>query len=458
MVQLVMAAAVLAAAGTARIPATPENVFDPLAPAARWHEAFAPKLGAVSLEPHAGCLDGAGPLPLTVAVYNPSGGPLTVDWDDLLAHVTLTPVGPGRVTARPAEKRGRTAVVPAGETAVLTVDLRERYTPAGGSVYRLDYAKPLPDGRLHVCSPTHFLVEDFAALGRWAAARWPADAAARAQAVELARINPLFAAGVVRPMWYDWHQTPPAVPWADSLAAARRAWSDFDRLPWDKPALPPAVAVGLFERAAEVSGGFAVSERSSVGEEGTPPVYSLAWRTIHPHTTDLSAADRRAVAVLLTAAKPRQLREFGIMALGSWDQSPEGGRVLLALADDPDPRVARKAVDYIGPYTADPQVVGTLRRKLADPDGRVAVAAACKLCFSKAADGTGLPVILRLTRHPDPGVRREAAGALISEEVYRHGLERAKAVVAGRLAVETDSGTVSALRQAAENYREAGRR
>lgn len=429
-----------------RIPALPRNALDPAAARGPRNPTFDRSLVAVSLEPHAGCLDAAGPLRLTVAVVNLSPGPVAVDWSDVMGHVSLTPVGPGRATPRPAAPPKPGEQVGPRRTATLTVDLKDWFHVTGPSVYRLDYARPLPDGRVHVCDPVYFLVEDFADIDRWARARWPQDPETREGAAALLKANPLFATGVVRPGWTD-REGPDRVPvpWAAPLAAARKAWCLDGGVLWETKTVP-----GLFARSAAVSGGFDVPDTREDGAPGLSLVHALAGRALHPHYTKLAPADQLEVAVGLAAAKDRSLREFAIMALGCWADGPEAARVLVRLADDLDPAVAAHAITYTAKFQKDPLVARLLRRKLAGPDGRVSLAAAIRLCFG--GDAAGFPVLLRLTRHTDDLVRIQAIAMLVDRTVYGYDKAKAEAALIERLGAETESRFIQRALESLGSY------
>jgi hypothetical protein len=423
--------------GGIRIPDTPRNVSDPSNAPGRWNPQFDGTLLAVSLEPHAGCLDVAGPLRLTVAVVNFSSGPIIVEWDDVLSHVSLTPVGPGRVSCRPAAPLRKRERVETRKSVVLEVDLKDWFELTGPSVYRLDYARPLPDGRVHVCDPVYFIVEDFADIDRWARDRWPKDPKIRERAVALLKANPLFAFGVKRLSWRDEFDSPTVpVPWAATLAAARKAWG-LDESEWDMKKLPPTTVPALLNRSAALSGGFAVPFEGSDDSKGLPPVRALAARALHPHSTRLAPDERMEVAVELAAAKDRSLRELATMAIGSWTDGPDAARVLIRLADDPDSTVAAMAIASVGKYQKDPLVTRLLRRKLSSLDGQVSLAAALRLCFGD--DAAGFPVLIRLTQHPDDSVRIQAIAMLGDNTVFEYDKAKAEAALLERLGIEKES-------------------
>ena len=224
-------ALLLPAAAAAEVYTPPANVRDPSQQAkVQWCDRSLP---LIYLEPHDFCYDIARPLAVTLSAVNRSKEPQSIDWRAICGSLVLEPVGSGRVT--PVRNRPTPESVPLAsmDLAQVTIDLREWFQIEGVGVYRLSYARPLEDGRIHIAAPARFVIEDDAAVEKLAA---ELDAGpVRETFAVLLKDNPVFAAGGL-PKTYgwdrqEWGSRPQMLhsPWDEALHAARQKLARGDR-------------------------------------------------------------------------------------------------------------------------------------------------------------------------------------------------------------------------------------
>jgi hypothetical protein len=407
----------LPAAAQAEIYVPPQNVIDPLKPGVMRLDQSDDALPYIYLEPHDFCYDLAKPLRVTVFAVNRSREKMTVNWPEVVGSLVLEARGPGQAVPRKGADRPRERVeVAPRSVASLTVDLHQLYEVRGESVYRLQYVRPLADGRTHLSSPVQFLVEDDQAINRFVGAIWPDDnhVPARAVVAELLRDNPLFARGGELKT-YGWD----AMEWRDH--------QEMHTVTWDKP-LRDALAFWrsrLFTLAEtekledQVKAWHALTDRliflsdglSAPVDASHPPGSILMrpreqWPREERVRFDLKLARTRAPDIVRASVGRLSATE-----------SAEALPLIIRLADGPDKRLAEEALSCLSNYDPHPQIAAFLRRKMTDPDPNLALEAAIIACYS--GDGSGFPVLFRHVRHPDPALRLKAVAQLGDASRFR---------------------------------------
>src|SRR5262249_51545657 len=211
----------------------PDNVRDP---ARRSKQTSSdPSLPFIYLEPHDFCYDTARPLPVTLSVVNRSGEQLMIDWGAVVGSLVLEPVGPGRVTPVRNRPAPGSVALASPDLAQVTIDLRDCFKIEGAGVYRLSYARPLEDGRVHIAAPVRFVIEDDAAVDQLAAAL-DAGPARDTFAALLKDSRVVAAGGGAKTYGWDAGQggTRPQMlrgQWDKTLPAAQQSWRQgIDRL------------------------------------------------------------------------------------------------------------------------------------------------------------------------------------------------------------------------------------
>ena len=392
------------------------NVSDPARPGDRvtWDDA----LPFVWLEPHAGCLDAAGRLPVTLVAVNRSDKPQSVDWAAVAAGLRLRAVGPGRVRPAAVPPTLRAGYLPAWGVSHVTLDLKTCFDLTGGSVYELSAARPLPDGRLHLAQPVWFLVEDAAALDA-AVAGVPAGPA-RDTARALLACNPSFASAAAGPKGSGrgYASITPAAPlpaertgfrWDAGQKRAAETWeAGMARLLTADAGPAEARAVdAILDRTLAVSGGLR-------RPPGHPFSRLLALLTKRP------AGERERADLKLVRCHDRAIAGHALLRLAeaTGDAAPGATpgaaavEALLAVADGDDPELADEALGRVAPHLPPAVAAAVLRRRLADPEPRRVLQAAILTCYHDG-DWSGFPLLLRFARSPDPKLRLDAIAQLV---------------------------------------------
>lgn len=389
----------------AEIYSPPNNVKDPFKPATDRRQVDS-SLPFLYLEPHDVCFDAAKPIPVTIYAVNRSAAAIRLDWRAIVESLTLDPVGPGSVTVG-----GRLPFDPVNlkpnDFAKITLDLRERFAPAGGSVYRLSYARPLDDGRLHVAGAAQFVVEDFAAVDKLAAAL--EAGAGRNTVTELLKRNAFFAfGGTPKTYGWDvetWHNRPEmlATRWDEPLRAADKLWREGLVRLTDGGGHPRA-AMALLDRLLALSDNF----------RGTPGLSLREWFD-HNVETGLDATVRERFHLKMAATRDPSTVARAVNRL-TGIRSNAARDALIRVADGPDSHLAADAISCLSSFRRDAQITQFLRRKMTDPDPNLALEAAIASCY--AGDSSGFPLLLRAARSGTGALRLKAI-AQLGDTIFR---------------------------------------
>ena len=217
----------LPSVAAAEIYLPPAHVRDPAQPTKQGEADTS--LPFIYIEPHEACFDKRERQFVTLYAVNRSGKPLNVEWSAIVEALSLEAIGPG--LARPWLPRQPFASVEIPDTSLttLTLNLKKHFDLQGASVYRMSYARPLSDGRIHVATPVSFVVEDVSAIEKLAEGIDAGEV--RNTIVELLKCNPLFASGV-GPKTYGWDKQRwsqvemTSVQWQASVAQATARWQE----------------------------------------------------------------------------------------------------------------------------------------------------------------------------------------------------------------------------------------
>jgi hypothetical protein len=383
----------------------PDNVKDPARPSKGCQADSS--LPFIYLEPHDCCPDLGGPIPVTLYAVNESEKTLNADWPAIVESLVLEPIGPGQV--RPLGKRavGKSAEIQRGSLVSFTVDLRDRFEIRGASVYRLVYARPLEDGRVHIATPVQFVIEDGRDIDKRAEALEAGPA--RDTFAALLKANPLFAEGVV-PTLHWWNRfDPPKHPelfegrWEKSYQAASIRWREGIKRLMEKP--PPIGHVrayeALLDRLMFLSDGFRC----------TPS--SIFLDILDKGENNLSEKDQDAISLKLVKSRSSDMVFRSMNRLMDL-KNPAVLDTFLAIADSPDKRLANKALDSLSNYSRNEKITVFLRRKMADPDSSLALNAAIVSCYS--GDWSGFPLMLRCARSEDAALRLQAISQFVDSQ------------------------------------------
>lgn len=109
-------------------------------------------------------------------------------------------------------------------------------------------------------------------------------------------------------------------------------------------------------------------------------------------------------------------RQPMLLSLGGDDEL----RLLLSLADDPQPRVREQVADHLGVSLPSDERVMALRRMLDDPDAKVRAAAAITLGTIRPESVAALPRLVELLADADAGCRVQAARAVWRLDQKKH--------------------------------------
>ena len=402
--------ALLPPTAAAEISFPPANYRDPA------HKSVLPlsdeSLPYVYLEPHDFCFDAAGPLRVTLSVVNRSHKAMAVEWRHVIGGLVLESIGPGRATpaGRTPAPPAAVELAPAG-LAQITIDLRDWFAVEGAGVYELSYARPLPDGCIHIGEGARFVVEDDAAIHKLAAAL---DAGpVRDTVVALLKDNTVFAGGGGHNKLdgWDWHfgRARPAMPggkWDKPLDAAKQTWAKgIERLmSKDAPAGSARGVAAIVDRLLFLSDDF----RSDPGTDST--------RTIVGWVMSIPLKDAERLHLRFLRSPSPSVVKWSIRMLGV--RTFEAALAeLFRIGDGPNRELASEALSELSNYKPDPRIAAYLRRKMTDDDRTVALRAAIISCYSGDASGGG--VVVRCLASDDPKLRMRAIAQVGDEKYYR---------------------------------------
>jgi len=406
---LLVALLPLAAAAAISLP-PPANYRDPS------HKSVLPlsdeSLPYVYLEPHDFCFNAAGPLRVTLSVVNRSHKAMAVEWRHVIGGVVLESIGPGRTTParRTPAPPAAVELAPAGLVQI-TIDLRDWFAVEGASVYELSYARPLPDGRIHIGEGARFVVEDDAAIDKLAAAL---DAGpVRDTVLALLKDNTVFAVGGGHKKMdgWDWSfgRARPVMPggtWDKPLDAAKKAWAkEIERLTSkDAPAGSARAVAAIIDRLLFLSDDL----RADPGTDHT--------RSISGWVMSLPPNDSERLHLrLLRSRSPSVVKwNIGLLGVRAFDAALAE---LFRIGDGPNRELASEALSELSNYDPDPRIAAYLRRKMTDDDPAVALHAAIISCYSGDASGGG--VVVRCMSSDDPKLRMEAIAQVVDEKRFR---------------------------------------
>lgn len=387
----------------------PVNVRDPSQQAKA--QACDRSLPLIYLEPHDFCYDIARPVAVTLSAVNRSKKPQSIDWRAICGSLVLEPVGSGRVT--PVRNRPTPKSVPLAsmDLAQVTIDLWEWFQMEGAGAYRLSYARPLEDGRIHIAAPAQFVIEDDAAVEKLAA---ELDAGpVRETFAVLLKDNPVFAAGGL-PKTYGWDVVrwggrPQMLhsPWDEALQAARQKWREgIERLTEKTlPADGNRALETLIERLLQLSDGFRA-------DPGSDFVNHLDARV----ADCLPAMDRERLYLKLVRSHSQYFVSRSVIRLMSL-RSKAALDDLFRIGDGPNRALAEEAIGSLSSYAPDPRIAQYLRRKMTDDDRGLALRAAIVSCYS--GDASGGALVVRCMKSDDPALRLKAIAKVVDNDHFR---------------------------------------
>jgi hypothetical protein len=369
------------------------------------------------LEPHDFCYDIARPLAVTLSAVNRSELPLSlekpqsIDWRAICGSLVLEPVGSGRVT--PVRNRPTPKSVPLAsmDLAQVTIDLREWFQIEGVGVYRLSYARPLEDGRIHIAAPARFVIEDDAAVEKLAAEL--DGGPVRETFAVLLKDNPVFAAGgLPKTCGWDvmaWRGRPRMlhVPWDEALQAARQKWREGIEQLTEKtlPADGNRALETLIERLLQLSDGFRADPACDF-------VNHLDARV----TDCVPPKEQERLYLTLIRSHSRFVVSRSISRLMSL-RSQAAVDELLRIGDGPDRTLAEEAIGALSSYAPDRRIAQYLRRKMTDDDRGLAIEAAIVSCYS--GDASGGALVVRCMNSDDPALRLTAIAQVVDDDHFR---------------------------------------
>ena len=402
-------ALLLPAAAAAEVYTPPANARDPSRQATV--QCCDRSLPFIYLEPHDFCYDIARPLAVALSAVNRSKKPQSIDWRAICGSLVLEPVGSGRVT--PVRDRPTPESVPLAsmDLAQVTIDLREWFQIEGVGVYRLSYARPLEDGRIHIAAPAQFVIEDDAAVEKLAA---ELDAGpVRENFAVLLKDNPVFAAsGLPKTYGWDrqeWGSRPQMLhsPWDEALQAARETWREgIERLTEKTlPADGNRALETLIERLLQLSDGFRA-------DPGNDFVNHLDVRV----TDCLPPKDQERLYLTLIRSHSRFVVSRSVNRLMSL-RSKAALDDLFRIGDGPDRTLAEEAIGALSSYAPDRRIAQYLRRKMTDDDRGLALEAAIVSCYS--GDASGGALVVRCMKSDDPALRLKAIAQVVDNDHFR---------------------------------------
>jgi len=387
----------------------PVNVRDPSQQAKA--QACDRSLPLIYLEPHDFCYDIARPLAVTLSAVNRSKKPQSIDWRAICGSLVLEPVGSGRVT--PVRNRPTPKSVPLAsmDLAQVTIDLWEWFQIEGVGVYRLSYARPLEDGRIHIAAPAQFVIEDDAAVEKLAA---ELDAGpVRENFAVLLKDNPVFAAGGL-PKTYGWdRQNWGGRPemfhgrWDEALGAARQSWREGIERLTDKalPADGNLALETLIDHLLKLSDGF----RADPDHDFTSHLDARVADCLPPK-------DQERLYLTLVRSHSRFVVSRSISRLMSL-RSQAAVDELFRIGDGPDRALAEEAIGALSSYAPDRRIAQYLRRKMIDDDRGLALEAAIVSCYS--GDASGGALVVRCMKSDDPALRLKAIAKVVDNDNFR---------------------------------------
>ena len=399
----------LPVSSAAEVYTPPNNVRDPSRQAkVQWCDRSLP---FIYLEPHDFCYDIARPLTVSLSAVNRSGKPQTIDWLAICGSVVLEPVGSGRVTPVRNLPTPESVPLASKDLAQVTIDLREWFQIEGTGVYRLSYARPLEDGRIHIATPARFVIEDDDAVEKLAA---ELDAGpVRETFAVLLKDNPVFAAGAL-PKTYGWDRVewggrPQMLhsPWDEALQAASQKWREgIERLTEKTlPAGGNRALETLIDRLLQLSDGFRVD-----------PGYDFVDHLDARVTACLPPKGQERLYLTLVRSHSRFVVSRSVNRLMSL-RSEAALDELFRIGDGPDRTLAKEAIGALSSYATDRRISQYLQHKMTDDDRGLALRAAIVSCYS--GDASGGALVVRCMKSDDPALRLEAIAQVVAADHFR---------------------------------------
>lgn len=364
----------------------------------------------IYLEPHDFCYDVARPLTVSLSAVNRSKKPQGIDWRAVCGSLVLEPVGSGRVTPLRNRPMPESVLLASMDLAQVTIDLREWFHIEDVGVYRLSYARPLEDGRIHIAAPAQFVIEDDAAVDKLAA---ELDAGpVRETFAVLLKDNAVFAAGGLPKTsdWdvMEWDDRPQMLhaPWDEALGAARQSGREgVERL--TEKALPVGrnrVLEMLIDRLLQLSDGFRAD-----------PPYDFVNHLDALIVDCLPPKDQERLYLKLVRSHSQYVVSRSVNRLMSL-RSEAALDELFRIGDGPNRALAEKAIGSLSSYAPDPRIAQYLRRKMTDDDRGVALRAAIVSCYS--GDASGGTLVLRCMKSDDPALRLKAIAQVVDDDHF----------------------------------------
>lgn len=386
----------------------PHNVKDPLKPAAkRLHTDSS--LPFIYLEPHDCCFDSTKPISLTIFAVNRSAAVMAIDWRAIVASLSLEALGPGKTKPTAGKPNFDSLQLKPNDFARISFDLRDRFGPSGGSVYRLSYSRPLDDGRFHVADAVQFVIEDFAAVDKLAG-QLEAGAGRNALA-DLLKHNVFFAGGGgLKTYGWDaiqWHELPEMLTarWDEAINNDDKRWREGIGRLTDGGGHPRAMAA-LLDRLLTMSDQFRGQPNQSLRE-------LLDQRV----DNGLSPAERERIHLKLASTRDRATvsramnRLMGMKSKASLD-------VFFRVADGPDSELAVEAISSLSSYSTDAKITEYLRKIMAGANPDLALEAAIVSCYS--GDWSGFPLMLRAAKSDNADLRLKAIAQFVDPRFNRY--------------------------------------
>lgn len=420
----------------------------PAGPPWRHHD---PSLACVYVEPHDVCFDIRNPIRVTLVAVNRSSKPMIIDWDVILNGLVLSSRGPGKAAPlKGIPYTGAPVHLGPMDFAATTVNLRSCFAINGPSVFRVQYRRPLADGRTHISCAVQFLVEDDEAVQRLTARGWDGAPPIRRTLTQMLLNNPFFSFGVAEksrgrqdPLLKRRRKLPERA-WLSKEAEAWKIWRDgLEKLTLDAEPPDRAKALTLIVERLLLLGG----HPNCPWHPQCHPYAGLGhklWRAIAKCSRD------EQIRIHLKLARCRQARiaRASLRRLSSM-RSTEALDLLLAAADSKDAEFAHAALSSLGNYRFNRRISEYLKKKMGDPDPHLALDAAIITCYS--GDWSGFPMILQCVSDKDPAIRKRAIRSLVDFR-YRSRAERVVPLLLKRLHAEADAALIDRTIETLGNY------